>query len=313
MSSLALVITCVLAASDGGSTAEQRARALALYKQKQYAEACELFEQLTKAEPGDASLWSDTGLCLIRRGNPISEHALEALLEAWKLASASSDKGAVAVRRAALFNMNLYFGNVETGTAKLEDPRCPGKGLALSGLHTSLSVTPRSYGEIRHLQVCALGDDGNCVEEKTSQISLGGYFGDADALPMPYCYPEAQEKQACVLLEDGRGISAALHKKIKRTTERARKEGDTDEDVCAALQTKFGPAFEKAVKRVSDACNNETEETRQEIMESRASYPQCRLIDVDVCASRVTARCGKKELTFTPGEQPEALGEASGH
>lgn len=69
-----------------------RALSLALYKQKQYDEACALFEQPTKTEPEDASLWSDAGRCLIPRAPSAGENALKAEFKAWKLASTPPEK-----------------------------------------------------------------------------------------------------------------------------------------------------------------------------------------------------------------------------
>jgi tetratricopeptide (TPR) repeat protein len=58
------------AASAADSAAADWRKALGLYKQKQFDEACPLFESAATAKKTNGAIWGDLGLCELKRGEP---------------------------------------------------------------------------------------------------------------------------------------------------------------------------------------------------------------------------------------------------
>jgi hypothetical protein len=82
------------------------AEAQKLYRAKQYASACPLFERLTELTPTRGSAWGDYGLCLAKLGNKRQE-AIAASYRAISLSG--SDARA---RKAVYYNLGQVIGEV---------------------------------------------------------------------------------------------------------------------------------------------------------------------------------------------------------
>jgi hypothetical protein len=75
--------------------------ALALYKKKQFDAACPLFESVAQAQPKNAAVWGDLGLCELKRGTAESESAS---IHASRMAVRFGDER---IRKAAYYNLGL--------------------------------------------------------------------------------------------------------------------------------------------------------------------------------------------------------------
>lgn len=106
-----LAVVLVSAVSHAG-TPDAKARALRLYQQKHYDEACPLFEAMAKEAKTDGAAWADLGLCEAKRGNP--EVANRASLLAVRY-------GDEATRKAAYFNLFKAGHRVALPEAKERD------------------------------------------------------------------------------------------------------------------------------------------------------------------------------------------------
>lgn len=60
---MSLVVSAAPPAPAGGDVKALRERATAAYQEKRYAEACPLFEQVTRQAPTDGEAWADLALC----------------------------------------------------------------------------------------------------------------------------------------------------------------------------------------------------------------------------------------------------------
>jgi tetratricopeptide (TPR) repeat protein len=81
-------------------------RATALYRAKQYAQACPLFAQVTHQLPSSAPAWNDLALCELRRGQ--NDRAFTALARVLAL-------GDLAERKKAYFNLALLAPSLQAG------------------------------------------------------------------------------------------------------------------------------------------------------------------------------------------------------
>jgi len=130
------------------------------YREKRYAQACELYERATKAMPRDGALWSDLGLCFLKLDK--RPEALAALQRAVTF-------GAPATR------LHAYF-NLATLGVDLLASRFDGEVPAASG------CANRWWSSTGHSNVCGTG---------LCHTSSGLYFGsEADVAHRKEAYDE---------------------------------------------------------------------------------------------------------------------------
>lgn len=139
-----------LSLAIGGQAASLTTQATRLYRAKKYAEACAIFEQVTRLSPTSAAAWGDYGLCLGHLPNRILE-AVQADRKAIELAPRSAQ-----VRKAAYYNLGRL------GTAGIAESHVPGPTeddfLAnLEGLLPLCVVFERAPGCERPLWGCYRG------------------------------------------------------------------------------------------------------------------------------------------------------------
>ncbi|HWA73114.1 MAG TPA: hypothetical protein VG937_12285 [Polyangiaceae bacterium] len=111
---------CVSTGSAADSAAADWRKGLALYKQKQFDQACPLFESAAAAKKTNGAIWGDLGLCELKRGE---------ITASVRASSLAVRFGSEKVRLAAYYNLNSASFAVELPKADCALlPSTPGLG-----------------------------------------------------------------------------------------------------------------------------------------------------------------------------------------
>jgi hypothetical protein len=285
---LAALSVATVAQARGTPAEGALEKARGLYRAARYAEACPLFEEVTRARPGDGSAWADLGLCELRRGQ--REASIRASLRAVR-------EGDERVRASAYHNLSLAGHRVSVPT--------------MSGACVEVDA-PTELACARRARLCThhVSDGGNGGGTDLS----GVWLTDADNPEGP---PRAVDEGSrvdgvAVLLSANMWIStkacdfawsfspAVFERVLARCRSSSTDDADCERRARVALSKAVSPAALEEGTQSFALTDREQQEARaasrqclaklnEEMKQGSGNY--CHLVVVDPCRRRVGVAC----------------------
>lgn len=288
-------------------------RGLAEYKKKNYDAACALLQSAARAQPKDAALWGDLGLCEYKRGGV----SLAASLHASRMAVHLGDEK---VRKAAYYNLGLAGDSVtlpQNGCAELsavEEAQCSKSVFVCTKAWSTSGIVVQTSGEVAFFgltraRAVAGADAVDELDPSLNSVGAGlelsqSSYDSCDS----WCGLHAWETRD----------DSPVHKQIDACATKRRGPYPVVPDLCvsqgkrcteypecaAAVLSHAGdsPPLARDIARLQDTC---VTGCRSGV--SERPKPTCRVVYADACKGRLGVVCalpktGGSGVTLTASE-----------